>query len=219
LGAGDPAPAPATGGKSRPVGLVAAAPGFRVYYAPVDIEARGSRASLLSEPTTITTYSLTEAFERALHALTLERDFRNIEIVTTRARRHGRATAFTVVIDAPGGADLALCERIAARINAALDERPEPYTLEVESPGLDRPLTKPADYERFRGARVRVLTTLAVNGAKTHRGTVSGLKGNVLVLATETGELPLPLEMVRAANLDVDIRADLARAKQERRRS
>jgi ribosome maturation factor RimP len=178
----------------------------------------GNRASVLSEQKTITS-SLTEAFERALTALTHEPDFRNIEIVTTRARKAGRATAFAVVADAPGGIDLALCERIAARINAALDERPEPYTLEVESPGLDRPLVRPADYERFRGHSVRIQTTLPVSGAKTHRGTLAGLRGNAVLLATAAGELPLPLEMVRAANLDVDIRADLAREKRERRRS
>ena len=123
-----------------------------------------------------------------------------------------------MVIDAPSGVDLALCERIAARINGALDERPEPYTLEVESPGLDRPLVRPADYERFVGQNVRVLTTLAVNGAKTHRGKLAGLRGTAVILVTPDGELPLPLEMIKAANLDVDIRADLARGKRERRR-
>jgi ribosome maturation factor RimP len=163
--------------------------------------------------------SLVEAFERAANALPHDRDFRNIEIVATRAHRAGRATVLALVVDTPSGVDLALCERVASRINAALDERPEPYTLEVESPGLDRPLLRPADYERFRGQRVRVLTTLPVNGAKTHRGTLVGIRANAAILATPAGELPLPLEMVKAANLDVDIRADLVREKRERRRT
>lgn len=143
----------------------------------------------------------------------------NVEIVAVRARRAGRSTALAVIVDTPTGVDLALCERIAGRINAALDARPEPYTLEVESPGLDRPLLRPADYERFRGHPVRLLTTLPVNGAKTHRGTLAGLRGNAVILATPAGELPLPLEMVKSANLDVDIRADLRREKRERRRT
>lgn len=143
----------------------------------------------------------------------------NVEIVAVRSRRAGRTTALALVVDTPSGVDLALCERIAGRINVALDDRPEPYTLEVESPGLDRPLLRPTDYERFKGQPVRVLTTLPVKGAKTHRGTLEGLRGNAVILATPAGELPLPLEMVKAANLDVDIRADLTREKRERRRT
>lgn len=146
-----------------------------------------------------------------------ERTFAGLEIVATRAQRARGATALELVIDAPGGVDLALCERVAARINAALDERTEPYTLAVESPGLDRPLARPADYDRFRGQAVRVLTTIAVNGAKTHRGTLDGVRGNVVILRTGSGELPLPLEIVKSAHLDVDVRADLAREKRERR--
>jgi ribosome maturation factor RimP len=175
------------------------------------------RFSVVRSPAIPTT--LIEAFEGAANALPLDREFRNIEIVATRARRAGRATALALVIDTPSGVDLSLCERIASRINAALDDRPEPYTLEVESPGLDRPLLRPADYERFRGQRIRVQTTLLVNGAKTHRGTLVGLRGNAVLVATEKGELPLPLEMVKAAHLDADIRADLAREKRERRRT
>jgi hypothetical protein len=65
---------------------------------------------------------------------------------------------------------------------------------------------------------VRVVTTLPVGGQHTHRGTLAGLRDNVVVLTTGRGELPLPLEMVKSANLDVDIRADLTREKRERRR-
>jgi ribosome maturation factor RimP len=162
--------------------------------------------------------SLVEAFERVTSGLALRPDFHNVEIVAARSRRAGRSTALVLVIDAPGGVDVDLCGRVAALVNSALDERPEPDTLEVESPGLDRPLVRPADYERFRGARVRVVTTLPVEGAKTHRGTLLGLRGGAALLETERGELPLPLEMIKTANLDVDIRADLSRDKKERRR-
>jgi len=183
------------------------------------LEKRGEiRASVLSESEENIVTSLTEAFEQALSALPQSVQ-REIEIVTTRVRRMGRTTALAVVVDAPGGADLALCERVAERINAALVDRPEPYTLEVESPGLDRPLLRAADYVRFHGSPARIQTTLAVNGAKTHRGTLAGMRGNAVILSTPSGDLPLPLEMIKAAHLDVDIRADLAREKRERRRS
>jgi ribosome maturation factor RimP len=162
--------------------------------------------------------SLVEAFERAAHGLSLGSDTPAIEIVDTRARRAGRSTALVLVIDKPGGVDLGTCERVAARINAALAERTEPYTLEVESPGINRPLLRSTDYERFAGSNVRVVTTIPVRGAKTHRGTLLGMRGNAALLATPQGELPLPLEMVKSANLEVDIRADLTRDRKERRR-
>jgi ribosome maturation factor RimP len=167
---------------------------------------------------TITT-SLVEAFERTATALPHERGFTGLEIVSSRAQRARGVTALELVIDTPSGVDLAMCERVAARINAALDECTEPYTLAVESPGLDRPLLRPSDYERFRGRAVRVLTTIPVEGAKTHRGTLTGIRGNAVIVQTQRGELPLPLEMVKSAHLDVDVRADLAREKRERRQS
>jgi ribosome maturation factor RimP len=122
-----------------------------------------------------------------------------------------------LTVDRPGGVDLALCERIAARINRALEAETEPYTLEVESAGIDRPLHAPADYERFRNEAVVVTTSLPIHGEYTHRGRLLGLRGNAALLVTVSGELPIPLELVKAAHIEYDFRADLRRAKKERR--
>jgi len=122
-----------------------------------------------------------------------------------------------VTIDRPGGVDVKLCERVAARVNAQLEAFDNPYTLEVESAGLERPLVRPGDYERFRGNRVRVVTTLTVNGGKTHRGKLQGIRGDAVILETEKGELPLPLTTIKSANLEYDARADLQRDKRERK--
>jgi ribosome maturation factor RimP len=157
-----------------------------------------------------------EAFARVVHALPHQPEFRNIEIVATSAR-HGRdETHLSVTVDRDGGVDMATCERIAARINAALDAFADPYTLEVGSAGLNRPLTKPGDYERFVGRNVRVLTTLPINNAKTHRGLLGGVRGTNVILQFGGKELPIPLAVIRSANLEYDIRADLQRAKQEK---
>ena len=122
------------------------------------------------------------------------------------------------MVDRPAGAvDLSTCERIAARINRALDAFETPYTLGVESAGLDRPLVRPADYERFRDRAVRIVTTLAIGGRKTHRGTLLGTRGSAAVLLVEGAELPIPLELIKTANVDFDIRADLSRAKREKK--
>ena len=121
------------------------------------------------------------------------------------------------MIDKDGGVDLATCERVAARINDALDPIGLPYSLEIESAGLERPLYRPNDYERFAGKRARIVTSLSIAGGKTHRGTLVGLRGETVILATESGELPLPIATIKSANLEYDPRADLQRDKRERK--
>lgn len=157
-----------------------------------------------------------EAFERVVHALPHQPEFRGIEVVSSRARRHHRDTALHVTVDREGGIDLGTCERIAARINAALDAFPEPYTLEVESAGLNRPLTKPGDYERFAGRDAKIVTTLPIAGAKTHRGRLDGVRGTNVILTSGAAELPIPIAVIKSANLEYDVRADLKRAKREK---
>lgn len=162
-------------------------------------------------------YALSDAFERVATGLPREREFAGIEIVSTSAHRHGAETELKLMIDRPQGVDLALCERVSARINAALDAFADPYTLEVRSAGLDRPLLHPSDYERFVGKNIRVHTTLTINGAKTHRGRLVGVRGANVILETERGELPLPIETIRSANIEYDFRADLQREKRARK--
>ena len=158
----------------------------------------------------------TEAFERIVHALPHQPEFRNVEVVAHAARPGRHETELSVIVDCEGGVDVGTCERIAARINAALDAFADPYTLEVGSAGLNRPLTKESDYERFAGRDVRVITTIAVQNAKTHRGVLAGLRGTNVILRRGTDELPIPLAAIRYANLEYDIRADLQRAKHEK---
>ena len=158
------------------------------------------------------------AFERELDAIAHDRTFPELEIVSHQARQRRGATALVVTIDRPGGVDVSLCERVASRINASLEPFDASYTLEVESAGLERPLVRPADYDRFAGKRVRVITSLLVNGGKTHRGTLRGLRGETVILETETGELPLPIATIKSANLEYDPRADLQRDKLQRKK-
>ena len=75
---------------------------------------------------------LVEAFESAASALPFEEEFRDVEIVSQRARRQGRSVELSLTVDRQGSAvDLAFCERVAARLNAALEAETDPYTLEV----------------------------------------------------------------------------------------
>lgn len=157
------------------------------------------------------------AFERELDAIAHDKAFVGLEIVQHRARVVRGAAELRVTIDAAGGADLALCERLAARINAQLGRVDADYSLEVESAGLDRPLVRPKDYERFAGSHARVVTSLTVNGGKTHRGILRGLRGETVVMETEHGELLLPMAAIKSANLEYDVRLDLQRDKRQRK--
>ena len=162
--------------------------------------------------------ALTDRFEQTLDAVAHDNTFAGVEIVAHSAHSRRGMTTFSVTIDKEGGVDLATCERIASRINDALDEFEDPYSLEVESAGLERPLVRPHDYERFAGKRARIVTSLMINGGKTHRGTLVGLRGETVILATDNGgELPLPIATIKSANLEYDPRADLTRDKRERK--
>lgn len=160
---------------------------------------------------------LTDLFEREIDAIAYEPGSSGVEIVTHAAHVRRGVTTLTVTIDKDGGVDLASCERIAARINHALEAVELPYSLEVESAGLERPLIRPHDYERFAGKRARIVTSLSIAGGKTHRGTLVGLRGETVILATENGELPLPIATIKSANLEYDPRADLQAHKRERK--
>jgi ribosome maturation factor RimP len=161
--------------------------------------------------------TIAAAFEREIDAIAHDAQFTGLEIVAHRARSAGGSTELSVTIDRPGGVDLALCERVAARLNAQLLSFEPSYTLEVESAGLERPLLRGTDYQRFAGQRARVVTSLTVDGDKTHRGILRGLRGEAVVIETQRGELLLPMAAIKAANLEYDPRADLRRDKLERK--
>jgi ribosome maturation factor RimP len=97
------------------------------------------------------------------------------------------------------------CADISRSLSALLDvEDPIAggYTLEVSSPGIDRPLTRPQDYERFAGFEAKVETNQPVEGRKRFRGKVLGLDDHEQVrLASEAGELASPLAVVKSAKL------------------
>ena len=162
--------------------------------------------------------ALADRFEQALDALAHDKQFAQVEFVSHSATRRAGSHALQVVIDKESGVDMQLCQQIASSLNASLEECEEPYTLEVESAGLNRALTKPGDYARFAGRSAKVVTTLMINGSKTHRGVLRGVVGTNVVLETPKGELPLPLATIKNAHLEYDIRDDLRRAKQEKKK-
>ncbi len=160
---------------------------------------------------------IARSFERELYDIVHDTSFGALEIVAHDMRSVRGALTLRVTIDRPGGVDVELCERVAARINASLGAIDGAYTLEVESAGLERPLFRGEDYERFAGKTARIVTSLTVNGGKTHRGILAGMRGEAVALQTEKGELLLPIAAIKSANLEFDPRADFQRDKLQRK--
>jgi ribosome maturation factor RimP len=102
-----------------------------------------------------------------------------VEIVEVEFRGGGKSRMLRIYIDKPAGVTHTDCEALSREVSAILDvEDAVPggqYILEVSSPGLDRKLLKPADYERFAGQRVKFQTREPVDGTRHFEGCLQGL--------------------------------------------
>ena len=102
-----------------------------------------------------------------------------------------------IFIDHPDGVDLGLCERV----NHQLRDFSADWALEVSSPGLDRPLTKPAHYEQFVGSRVRVRTGEPLDGRKSFTGTLVAAGPEAISVEDDAGVYEIPLSAVHRSNV------------------
>ena len=100
------------------------------------------------------------------------------------------------------------CERINRELGTLLDVEDvcsHAYTLEVSSPGLDRPLRGPADYRRFIGRLAKIVLAEAVDGQKFFAGRLDGLSGDEVLLIDERGKpRRIPLSAITRARLEVE---------------
>lgn len=109
-------------------------------------------------------------------------------------------TTLRVFIDHPDGVTLALCERVTH----ALPELRERYALEVSSPGIERPLSKPQHFHRYLGRRARVRTRDAVDGHKSFTGELVGASEDTVTIAVESGVVAIPYADIQRSNLIED---------------
>ena len=110
-----------------------------------------------------------------------------------------------VFIDRPEGVGIEDCQSLSEKLEKLLDERdviPEQYILEVSSPGLDRVLKKPRDFERERGKQVDVSLYEPMDGEKVIVGTLDGYDGKALTL---DGREPIPKGKIAQVRLHIDI--------------
>jgi len=117
----------------------------------------------------------------------------------------GRGNGFLrLYIDAETGITLDDCERVSRAVSEVLDaEDPIPghYTLEVSSPGLERPLRTPQQFARFVGETVQVETVQAIEGRRRFKGALEAADATTIVVDVDGRRWALPLDGIRKAHL------------------
>jgi ribosome maturation factor RimP len=136
------------------------------------------------------------------------------ELVLLEFSPHKGSAMVRLFIDAPGGITLGDCEKVSREVEGVLDVEdpiPQNYRLEVSSPGLDRPLVKPAHYERFAGQVAKVQLVAPKAGRRKFQGVLKGLKDGRVVLDTaEAGAVELELDQIERARLVPDYEMELS---------
>lgn len=147
-------------------------------------------------------FNLRALFEPAISAL-------GCELVGVEYRPSGKHSLLRIYIDRPDGVTVDDCSAVSYQISGLLDvEDPIPgqYTLEVSSPGLDRPLFQAQDFERFAGHEVKVRMRFPHEGQRNFRGLLQGLQEQMVVIEDQDGKrVSLPLDQVEQARLVPDV--------------
>jgi ribosome maturation factor RimP len=130
-------------------------------------------------------------------------------------RRVGGQNVLRVTLDRPGPAatpeesvSIADCANVSHELGTILDVEdllPASYTLEVSSPGLDRPLRQPDDYRRFAGRLAKIVTREPINRQTAFAGRLRGVDGDEVLFEAEGGkQVRLPLGLISRARLEVE---------------
>lgn len=130
-----------------------------------------------------------------------------LEVVEVDLRGGGKARMLRITIDKPEGVTHEDCANVSREVGTILDvEEAVPggsYTLEVSSPGLDRKLLKPADYQRFSGSLVKLVTHEPVEGQKSFEGRLEGLNdGRITLDMPAKKKVPAKKVEIELANID-----------------
>jgi len=135
------------------------------------------------------------------------------ELLLLEFSPQGRSALLRLYLDASDGVTLGDCESVSREVAALMDvEDPikVPYQLEVSSPGMDRPLTKPMHFERFAGSKARVELEVPQNGQRRFVGVIAGINGEAVRLVVQQGEVQLPFSAISRARLVPDFSSKTA---------
>ena len=127
-----------------------------------------------------------------------------MELVHVEYQRESRGIILRIYIDKPGGITLDDCVFINRRLRDTLDlhfDSSGSYSLEVSSPGSDRPLSKKLDFEKFRGRVARIKTIAPINGQKNFKGVLLGISEETINISLDDKTVAIPFKEVKSARL------------------
>jgi len=138
-----------------------------------------------------------------------------MELVDVEYRRESKGWVLRLYLDKEGGVTLDDCTRISREVGRGLDVEDliqAPYTLEVSSPGLTRPLKSEKDFMKYRHSLIKVKTLDPVDNRRQFKGRLLGVSESRIELEVEGKIFQIPFSNVAKANLEVD--SDLLRKEQ-----
>jgi len=131
-----------------------------------------------------------------------------MELVDIEYRREAKGWVLRLYIDREGGVTLDDCTRVSQDVGRGLDVEDfisTPYTLEISSPGLNRPLKKEEDFIKYRNRLIKVKTFSPMENRRRFKGKLLGVSGNRVEIETEEGVFQIPLSNVAKANLEIEL--------------
>ena len=130
-----------------------------------------------------------------------------MELVDVEYRRESKGWVLRLYLDKDGGVTLDDCTRISQEVGRSLDVEDFiqiPYTLEVSSPGLTRPLKTEKDFMKYRNSLIKVKTLDPIQNRRQFKGRLLGVSANQIEMEAEGGIFQIPLSNVVKANLEVE---------------
>ena len=130
-----------------------------------------------------------------------------MEVVDVEYRRESAGWVLRLILDKEGGVTLDDCTRISQEVGRSLDVEDviqTPYTLEVSSPGLTRPLKTEKDFMKYRHRLVKVKTVDPIQNRRQFKGRLLGVSENGVEIEVDGGIYQIPLSNVAKANLEID---------------
>lgn len=132
-----------------------------------------------------------------------------LELVAVEYLTESGSRILRIYIDKPGGVAVDDCADVSHELSAVLDVDdpiPQRYSLEVSSPGLDRPLVKEGDYVRFAGKKANIRTKEALEGRRNFKVTIEGAAGGVVIVKDSEGRrIELEIANIDRARLEAEI--------------
>ena len=151
--------------------------------------------------------SATETIEKIEGILVPILAERALELVEAELHTSGKRWLLRIYIDKEPGVTIDDCEYVSRELSRILDVDDfidHPYTLEVSSPGLTRPLKKWKDFNRAKGKKCRIVANREIEGKREFSGTIVDMTGEEVIIQEKIGMFTIPICAIKKAHLEFD---------------